>query len=169
MPSENTSVRGSGVEWLGRSSRRLNDSVPRDQTSIRHRQEQKLTVRRADPVIPPGQAPIRLNLLPQPGREYSRIETDGVPNLEGRDAPISGKLVNLTLTDIQQRGYIGHGESCRPFFERVGEIHMSRQSPRLKTAISIALYALNASHSNCSLALRVIRYVREIGTGCRDF
>ena len=150
MPSENTSVRGSGVEWLGRSSRRLNDSVPRDQTSIRHRQEQKLTVRRADPVIPPGQAPIRLNLLPQPGRECSRSEADRVPNLERRDAPISGKLVNLTLTDIQQRGYIGHGESCRPFFERVGEIHMNRQEPTGENHGQHNTHAANTVHSSYS-------------------
>jgi hypothetical protein len=94
----------------------------------------------------------RPNLLPQPCRERGGIETDRVSNFKTGDTAISGKLVNLALTDIQQRGYIRHGESCRPFFERVGEIHMSRQSPRLKTPISISRYALNASHSNDSLA-----------------
>ena len=55
----------------------------------------------------------------------NRIE---LPILKQGDAALGCKLVDLALTDVQQRGDIGHGKGCRTLCERVREIHRNRQS-----------------------------------------
>src|SRR5258708_32102007 len=61
----------------------------------------------------------RAHFLPEPRSEGAWVEANGISDFVTGDAAVGRKLVDLALTDVQQRGYIGHGKGCRSLCERV--------------------------------------------------
>src|SRR5439155_13043629 len=70
------------------------------------------------------------DLLP-PSRECGRIEPGRISDFETEDAAVSRKLVELVLTDVQQRGYVRHGKCwCPPASESArSRVQFARRVP----------------------------------------